>query len=258
MTIVCLSSADRLLNYQLDWPARQVIHHDAVSDLELLSLCGMQANQLVGALPYSQQYNSVVIPIHCSHDMNQGVLQWQSDLQQSHYEQLTELLSEFIPGLQTNDSNQYWGLNDMVSEKFSDHLLRDGKFSRRQQEIEMALYRHTVNIEREGRQKKAITGVMIGMCGGQAVLSSRLYTNSSHLRLCGVGQTLEDWLEQSSCNTVLVLGARTGDSQLQIIKEYCLTALTSRRANYIKVIQPNITERYSATVLHRYIAKFFS
>lgn len=257
MTIVRLCSADRLLNYQLDWPDRQTIDHDAVSDFEVLEHIGLSANQIIGSLLGLEYSKQVVIPIFCSHDYDQGVLQWQSDLTEEQYHQLTALFAEFFPTIQANNSHQYWGLSDEGPEVLSDHLLRADSVTTRQQEIEMALYRHPINIEREGYQKKAITGVMVGTFSKSGGLPSNIYTNSSYLRHCGVTLTLDDWFNQFSASSVLILGEQTTDSQLQSIKEHCMYSLSRRYAYYIKVIQPNITERYSSTVIHRFFARYF-
>jgi hypothetical protein len=259
ITIVQLTDADPLLDYEFSWPSKVSKRISAQRNLELLQHAKIISDisdvaDIVMSHDKQSGYETVIFPVHYHVRPDQTVVEILGDLSQEHHQALRETLLSVIPDIESSSAQKFWYCKQaLVDEMQSEDILLSGRQPNAGlgQEIEMLFYQHKVNLDRVGRQKRLVSGVwMVKVLGSCQPTRLRVVTDAAMMAFFGEVCQLDQWLENPSSGCVVVLGAELGDGRLQALKSVIECMLESGGCDMLKVVSPGKEIVYSASLFY--------
>lgn len=271
ITIVRLTESDPLFDFQIPWNAVDTCDQNQRTNIEMLIEAGILVSYASFAgrmMPEVKQDNCAVIPVHYHLNPSGAYVEMLGDISDSHMQDLSELLVDYLGPLVCINNKQIW-----ISESSSLQSSRGewvAQIAGRQeaawhQEVEMALYQHKINQDREARQQLSVSGVWVlngdTPSSGELAKVKHLITNVPWLTLITDsaqkgGSTLTSWLVNPFAPGVVVVGRESGDHEVESIKTCMLGMLSTGKCRRVTLIEPSGKRVYHSNLFSKISYKF--
>lgn len=259
ITIVVLTDAHPLLDYTLAWPQKVSMIGQYQSNTELLSHAGILSHKdsyidLLCKADKPSQSQLVVVPLHFRATSQGYQDELLTDISESEYYALTELIREVYPELVQSLGGTHWYLpaNVMPASMLSENGIAK---SQQAQEIEMLLYQNQINRDREARQKRPVSSLAFMQRKNHSTSNKICASDSTLMKVINDCVPVQHWLDKSSCANYIVLGEEAGDMQLEQIKAKLLRMLETGACSRVRVITHKGETFYCGSIMSVWYTK---
>lgn len=254
ITIILLSDCNPIYDWNLGWQQKNSFVTQYKDNQALLTDANITPSGYVNAV--ARQYDlkagdMIALPVHYRMTQYGVVAEILGDISKKHYHTMPEILADYLI-LQNDKSEVFWRVNEEGAVRQSPHPLQ-GKITNMQQEVEMALFQHPINVARQERQLRTITGIWVAKVTHPR-LSKEVVSHSDYMSIIQSPRSLEQWYESPQSAT-LVLGEEVGDREISTIKHILEYMLENGSVRRVKVVSGARETIYSANLFDYWYAK---